>query len=193
MRAIISVYDKSNVVDFARGLSEMGVEILSTGGTQSFLAEAGVPVTPVSDITGYPEILGGRVKTLHPAIHGGILARRSGAGHLEDLAKLNIQPIDIVVVNLYPFAETARKQGAGQEEVLEMIDVGGPTMLRAAAKNYQDVLVVVDPADYQPVIAELKGGAVSDATRRRLAVKAFEHTAFYDAQIANYLRDPATI
>ena len=193
MRAIISVYDKSNVVDFARGLSEMGVEILSTGGTQSFLAEAGVPVTPVSDITGYPEILGGRVKTLHPAIHGGILARRSEAGHLEDLAKLNIQPIDIVVVNLYPFAETARKQGAGQEEVLEMIDVGGPTMLRAAAKNYQDVLVVVDPADYQPVIAELKGGAVSDATRRRLAVKAFEHTAFYDAQIANYLRDPATI
>ena len=193
MRAIISVYDKSNVVDFARGLSEMGVEILSTGGTQSFLADAGVPVTPVSDLTGYPEILGGRVKTLHPAIHGGILARRTEPSHMEDLAKLNIQLVDIVVVNLYPFAKTARKQGVSQEEVIEMIDVGGPTMLRAAAKNYQDVLVVVDPEDYPRVLTELKSGTVSDATRRKLAVKAFEHTAFYDAQIANYLRDPATL
>lgn len=188
MRAIISVYDKTNVADFARGLSEMGIEILSTGGTQSFLVEAGIPVTPVSDLTGFPEILGGRVKTLHPAIHGGILARRGEASHMEDLSKLNIQPVDIVVVNLYPFAQTARREGASQEDVIEMIDVGGPTMLRAAAKNYQDVLVVVDPRDYQTVLDELKAGEVPEETRRRLAVRAFEHTAFYDAQIANYLR-----
>lgn len=193
MRAIISVYDKTNVADFARGLSEMGVEILSTGGTQSFLAEAGVPVTPVSDLTGYPEILGGRVKTLHPAIHGGILARRAEPSHMEDLDRLSIKLVDVVVVNLYPFAETVRRQGVSQEDVIEMIDVGGPTMLRAAAKNYQDVLVVVDPADYQLVLDGMNGGPVPEATRRKLAVKAFEHTAFYDAQIANYLREPATL
>jgi phosphoribosylaminoimidazolecarboxamide formyltransferase / IMP cyclohydrolase len=193
VRAIISVYDKTNVADFARGLSEMGVEILSTGGTQSFLAGGGIPVTPVSDLTGYPEILDGRVKTLHPAIHGGILARRSEPSHMEELAKLNIRPVDIVVVNLYPFAETARRQGASQDEILEMIDVGGPTMLRAAAKNHEDVVVVVDPADYSLVLDELRGGTVAEATRRRLAAKAFEHTAFYDAQIANFLREPGKL
>jgi phosphoribosylaminoimidazolecarboxamide formyltransferase/IMP cyclohydrolase len=190
VRAIISVYDKTDLADFARGLSEMGIEILSTGGTQSFLADAGVSVTPVSDLTGFPEILGGRVKTLHPAIHGGILARRAEPSHMEDLAKLKIEPVDMVVVNLYPFAETARRQGVSQEDVIEMIDVGGPTMVRAAAKNYEDVLVLVDPADYKQVLDELGAGTVAEPTRRRLAVKAFEHTAFYDAQIANYLREP---
>ena len=189
MRAIISVFDKTGVVDFARGLSEMGVEILSTGGTQTTLAEAGIPVSAVSDVTGYPEILGGRVKTLHPTIHGGILARRADASHMQDLKKHRIEPVDMVVVNLYPFAETARRHSATQDEVLEMIDVGGPTMLRAAAKNYLDVVVLVDPADYARVLNELRSeSGASESTRRGLAVKAFEHTAFYDAQIANYLR-----
>ncbi len=192
MRAIISVYDKSGVVDFARGLSDLGIEILSTGGTQTALADAGIPVTGVSEVTGSPEILGGRVKTLHPAIHGGILARRSDPRHMEELKRHQIRPVDLVVVNLYPFAETARRS-SDPGEVLEMIDVGGPTMLRAAAKNYQDVVVVVDPADYPAVLTELRSEAgVFEATRRRLAVKAFEHTAFYDAQIANYLR-PETV
>lgn len=189
MRAIISVYDKTGVIDFARGLKDLGFEILSTGGTQAALVEAGIPVTPVSEVTGHPEILGGRVKTLHPAIHGGILARRGDPGHLEQLKLYNIQPVDIVAVNLYPFARTASRPGTALEEALEMIDIGGPTMVRAAAKNYQDVVVLVDPGDYQPVLEELRTGSrVSEATRRRLATKAFEHTAFYDAQIANYLR-----
>jgi len=193
VRAIVSVYDKTGVVDFARGLSELGIEILSTGGTQAALAQAGIPVTSVSDVTGFPEILGGRVKTLHPSIHGGILARRGEARHMEELGRLKIRPVDLVVVNLYPFSETAARPGASQEEILEMIDVGGPTMLRAAAKNYQDVVVLVDPADYEPVLGELRAGTVSEATRRKLAVKAFQHTAFYDAQIANYLRPPEVL
>ncbi|MHB0871103.1 MAG: bifunctional phosphoribosylaminoimidazolecarboxamide formyltransferase/IMP cyclohydrolase, partial [Chloroflexota bacterium] len=188
MRAIISVYDKTGIVDFARSLNALGGEILSTGGTQTVLAEAGIPVTAVSDVTGSPEILGGRVKTLHPAIHGGILARRSSPQHMEELRQQGIRPVDMVVVNLYPFAETARKSD-NPDEVLEMIDIGGPTLLRAAAKNYEDVLVVVDPRDYPDLLNELRGEAgASQATRRRLAVKAFEHTAFYDAQIANFLR-----
>ncbi|HZK67909.1 MAG TPA: bifunctional phosphoribosylaminoimidazolecarboxamide formyltransferase/IMP cyclohydrolase, partial [Chloroflexota bacterium] len=192
MRAIISVYDKSGVVDFARGLSEMRVEILSTGGTETALAEAGIPVSAVSGQTGFPEILGGRVKTLHPLIHGGILARRDDPSHMEELASHGIQAVDIVAVNLYPFAVTASREGVSPEEVLEMIDVGGPTMVRAAAKNYHDVVVVVDPSDYGIVLRELRDGSgVSEATRRRLAVKAFEHTAFYDAQIAGYLRPEA--
>ena len=192
MRALISVYDKTGVVDFARGLSDLGVEILSTGGTQTALADAGIPVTAVAEVTGFPEILGGRVKTLHPAIHGGILARRGDRRHMEELRRHGIAPVDMVVVNLYPFAETARRS-TDLGEVLEMIDVGGPSMLRAAAKNYQDVVVVVDPSDYPSVLAELRGDGVSEATRRRLAVKAFEHTAFYDAQIANYLRSEADL
>ncbi len=194
MRAIISVFDKTGIADFARGLSEMKVEILSTGGTQMVLSEAGIPVKPVSEVTGYSEILGGRVKTLHPAIHGGILARRSDSGHMAELKKHKIQPVDLVVVNLYPFAQTACRPDASLEETLEMIDVGGPTMLRAAAKNYQDVVVLVDPKDYPMVLAELRGAqGVSPATRRKLAAKAFEHTAFYDAQIANYLRPEGSI
>ena len=189
MRAIISVFDKSGIVDFARSLSDMKVEISSTGGTQTVLSEAGVPVIAVSDVTGYPEILGGRVKTLHPAIHGGILARRSDHQHVAEMKKHGIEAVDLVVVNLYPFAQTARRPDAGLEEVLEMIDIGGPTMLRAAAKNYQDVVVLVDPKDYPTVLAELRNNKdVSIATRRRLAAKAFQHTAFYDAQIADYLR-----
>ncbi len=189
MRAIISVFDKTGVVEFARSLGSLGIEILSTGGTQTTLCEAGIPVRTVSDLTGFPEILGGRVKTLHPAVHGGILARRDDARHMEELRRHGIQPVDIVVVNLYPFAETARRDGAPLDEILEMIDVGGPTLLRAAAKNHRDVVVVVDPADYPAVLSELRGEAgVGQETRRRLAVKAFQHTAFYDAQIANFLR-----
>ena len=194
MRAIISVYDKTGVIDFARGLSELGVEILSTGGTQSSLEQEGVPVTSVSQVTGFPEILGGRVKTLHPAIHGGILARRSDEQHREEMQRHQIQPVDLVVVNLYPFAQTASRSGTGLDEVLEMIDVGGPTLLRAAAKNYQDVVVVVDPDDYPAVLEALRQeNGVPEETRRQLAVKAFEHTAFYDAQIANYLRPEAML
>ena len=192
MRAIISVFDKTGVVDFARGLSELGIEILSTGGTQSALSAAGIPVTSVSEVTGFPEILGGRVKTLHPLIHGGILARRGDPEHMEQLAKHKIQPVDLVVVNLYPFARTASQPGATDEEIVEMIDVGGPTMVRAAAKNYPDVIVVVDPADYPSILEQLRGQGVSQERRRALAAKAFEHTAFYDAQIANYLR-PSTV
>lgn len=189
MRAIISVFDKTGIVDFARSLSEMKVEILSTGGTQTVLAAAGIPVTAVSEVTGHPEILGGRVKTLHPAIHGGILARRSDPNHMAELKKHKIQPVEMVVVNLYPFGQTARRQDANLEGILEMIDIGGPTLVRAAAKNYQDVLVLVDPRDYPMVLAELRSGqGVSVATRRRLAAKAFQHTAYYDAQIAEFLR-----
>jgi phosphoribosylaminoimidazolecarboxamide formyltransferase / IMP cyclohydrolase len=193
VRAIISVYDKTGAVDFARGLKEIGAEILSTGGTQSTLEQAGIKVTSVSDLTGYPEILGGRVKTLHPSIHGGILARRRDSSHQQELKQHQIKPIDLVVVNLYPFAQTASRPGAGQDEVMEMIDVGGPTLVRAAAKNYQDVIVLVDPSDYAMVLEELRRGTkIPEETRRRLALKAFEHTAFYDAQIANYLRTQDT-
>jgi phosphoribosylaminoimidazolecarboxamide formyltransferase/IMP cyclohydrolase len=188
-RALISVSDKTGVVDFARSLSARGIEILSTGGTAKLFKEHGVTVTEVSDYTGFPEMLDGRVKTLHPKIHGGLLGRRDLPAHVEAMAKHGIPPIDLLVVNLYPFEQTVARPGCALEDAIENIDIGGPTMLRAAAKNHGSVTVVVDSNDYKHVLEEMQanGGAVSDATRFALAVKAFEHTARYEGAIANYL------
>ncbi len=185
-RALLSVSDKTGLIELARGLADRGIEIVSTGGTAKHLKEGGLPVTPVAAVTGSPEILEGRVKTLHPRIHGGILADRTKATHLAQLAEHSIAPIDIVVVNLYPFRETAARPGATPADIVEMIDIGGPCMVRAAAKNHAGVIVVVDPADYPAVLAGLAAGdgRIDDAERRRLATKAFRHTADYDAAIA---------
>ena len=187
MRAIVSVSDKAGVADFAKELSQLGFEVFSTGGTKKALAEAGVPVKSVSEITGFPEILDGRVKTLHPAVHGGILARRDLPEHMAELVRNNIETIDLVAVNLYPFVQTVSKEGVAMGEALENIDIGGPTMIRAAAKNFPGVIVVVDPNDYQPVLEKLKGGDVELAERKRLAQKAFQHVAVYDTAISQYL------
>ncbi|MDA8065263.1 MAG: bifunctional phosphoribosylaminoimidazolecarboxamide formyltransferase/IMP cyclohydrolase [Thermaerobacter sp.] len=187
-RALLSVSDKTGLAEFARGLAELGVELVSSGGTAGFLAGEGVPVRAVSDVTGFPEILGGRVKTLHPAIHGGILARRDEASHMEQLAAHGIGPIDLVAVNLYPFRHTVQQPGVTLEDAVENIDIGGPTMIRAAAKNHRHVVVVVDPADYPAVLDQLRSQPeVSEETRYRLAVTAFRHTAAYDALIARWL------
>jgi len=187
-RALVSVFDKTGLLDLARGLTGLGIEVLSTGGTLKALRDGGVPATSVSDVTGFPEILDGRVKTLHPKIHGGILANRAEASHGEQLAAHGIAPIDLVVVNLYPFRETIAG-GASFAQAIEMIDVGGPTMVRAAAKNLAGVAVVVDPADYPRVLAALEegGGVVPEDLRKELAVKAFRHTAEYDAAISEWL------
>ncbi len=188
-RALISVSDKQGVVEFARGLARLGIEILSTGGTRRHLEDAGVTVIPVAEVTGTPEILDGRVKTLHPRIHGGILADRGRASHLAELEEHGIEPIDLVAVNLYPFQQTVDREGATFEEIVEMIDIGGPAMLRSAAKNHRGVVVIVDPEDYPQVIASLEesGGVVPDGMRRRLALKAFRHTQGYDTAIASWL------
>lgn len=193
-RALISVSDKTAIVPFALALHEMGVQIISTGGTARTLQEAGVPVTPVEQVTGFPEMMEGRVKTLHPAIHAGILADRRKPEHLQALQEAGFEPIDLVCVNLYPFEQTVARSGVILDEAIENIDIGGPTMVRAAAKNHESVAVVVDPADYDAIIREMRAneGALSLATRRRLAAKAFAHTAFYDAQIAGYLREQFT-
>lgn len=189
-RAIISLTDKTGVEEFARGLSDLGYEILSTGGTFKVIHAAGIPVTQVSDVTGFPECLDGRVKTLHPMIHAGILAIRSNPEHMAQLEKLGVTPIDIVAINLYPFKQTILKPGVTRAEAIENIDIGGPTMLRAAAKNYQDVSVIVDPADYGTVLSELReNGKVSVDTNLKLAYKVFNHTAAYDALIQSYLRE----
>ncbi len=186
-RALISVSDKSGITDFARGLEELGYEIISTGGTFQVLQEAGVTVKPVSQVTGFPEILDGRVKTLHPNIHGGILARRI-PGHLQELDANQIGLIDVVVVNLYPFKETISHKDVTLEEAIENIDIGGPAMVRAAAKNYRDVVIVVKPEFYNQVLLELqKGGTFNPDLRMRLARVAFSHTATYDLMIAGYL------
>lgn len=188
-RAMISVSDKTGVVEFAKGLTDLGFEIISTGGTARALTDAGISVIAVSDITGFPECLDGRVKTLHPKIHAGILAMRSNPEHMEQLAALKVDTIDVVAINLYPFRQTIMKDGVTLEEAIENIDIGGPTMIRAAAKNYQDVAVVVDPADYQTVLKEYKeNGEVSCETKFELAYKVFEHTASYDTLISTYLR-----
>jgi len=188
-RALISVSDKAGLVDFARSLYDMGVEILSTGGTAKALQQAGIKVTAVSDVTGFPEILDGRVKTLHPKIHGGLLALRKNPEHMEQIKNLGIEPIDLVAINLYPFKETIQKPGVTFEEAIENIDIGGPSMLRSAAKNHQDVVVICDPQDYSAVIELLKTGEDVDLSfRRKLALKVFEHTAHYDALISDYLR-----
>jgi phosphoribosylaminoimidazolecarboxamide formyltransferase/IMP cyclohydrolase len=191
-QALISVSDKTGVLDFARALSAMGVNILSTGGTAKLLADNGVPVTEVADYTGFPEMLDGRVKTLHPKVHGGILARRDFPEHVAKLTEHNIPTIDMVVVNLYPFQQAVAKDSCTLEDAIENIDIGGPTMLRSAAKNHKDVVVVCDPADYGMVLAEMKGtstqaGTVSYDTKFMLAKKVFAHTAQYDGAITNYL------
>ncbi len=188
-RALISVSDKSGVVELAKELAGLSFEILSTGGTAKALHEAGIPVINISEVTGFPECLDGRVKTLHPKVHAGILAIRDNPEHMRQLEELGVDCIDLVVINLYPFRQTILKEGVKLEDAIENIDIGGPTMLRAAAKNYQDVAVVVDPADYEVVIKELREGEISKSTKFNLASKVFEQTAHYDALIALYLRE----
>jgi len=188
-RAIISVSDKSGILELAKGLAKAGYEIISTGGTAKVLKEGGVEVTLISEITGFPEILDGRVKTLHPIIFGGLLAQRSNPEHQKQIAEQGILPVDVVVVNLYPFEKTISKEEVSLEEAIENIDIGGPSLLRASAKNYQDVTVVVDPADYQQVLREIASSedCTSLLTRKKLAVKVFQHTAYYDSLISRYL------
>ncbi|PLR76134.1 bifunctional phosphoribosylaminoimidazolecarboxamide formyltransferase/inosine monophosphate cyclohydrolase [Bacillus sp. V3-13] len=188
-RALISVSDKSNLTQFAKGLADLGYEIISTGGTKKTLQENGIPVMGVTDVTGFPEILEGRVKTLHPKIHGGLLAKHDDEGHLQQLAEHQIEPIQVVCVNLYPFQQTIAKPDVTVEEAIENIDIGGPAMLRASAKNHESITVVVDPADYQLVLDELQQGEVKKETRRKLAAKVFRHTASYDAKIASYMTE----
>jgi phosphoribosylaminoimidazolecarboxamide formyltransferase/IMP cyclohydrolase len=194
-RALISVHDKTGVVDFARGLHELGAEILSTGGTAKLLRESGVAVVDVAEVTGFPEMLDGRVKTLHPKVHGGILARRDLPEHVAALERHGIRPIDLVAVTLYPFEKTVARAGVTLEEAIENIDIGGPSMIRGAAKNHAHVAVITDPGQYRPVLDELRstGGALSADTRSRLAFEAFRRTAQYDAAIAAYLRDPGSV
>jgi phosphoribosylaminoimidazolecarboxamide formyltransferase/IMP cyclohydrolase len=186
-RALVSVSDKTGLTDFVKKLVAAGIEIISTGGTKKAIEAAGIPVKSVSEITGFPEILDGRVKTLHPAIHGGLLAVRDKKEHMDAIAKLGIQPIDFVIVNLYPFKETISKPDVAYDEAVENIDIGGPSMLRSAAKNHKSVTVVCDPADYELVAASLDENAeVPFALRQKLAAKVFRHTAAYDALIADY-------
>jgi phosphoribosylaminoimidazolecarboxamide formyltransferase/IMP cyclohydrolase len=191
-RALVSVFDKTGVLEFARALDAMGVEILSTGGTAELLRKAGVPVVDVSSVTNFPEMLDGRVKTLHPNLHGGILAVRDDREHMRTLEEHGIRPIDLVAVSLYPFSDTLKKT-SDEAKIIEMIDIGGPSMLRGAAKNFRFVAALCDPADYAPVLAEMKanGGALSPATRRRLAGKVFETTARYDAEVSGYFAGSA--
>lgn len=187
-RALVSVSDKTGIVEFCRELSQLGVEIISTGGTKNLLSKEGVPVIGISDVTGFPEILDGRVKTLHPAVHSGLLAIRDSREHQEQMEKLGLDYIDLVVVNLYPFQETIAKPDVSYEDAIENIDIGGPTMLRSAAKNHAFVSVVVDSADYSKVIEEVRAeGDTTLDTRKRLAAKVFRHTAAYDALISDYL------
>ena len=186
-RALVSVSDKTNIENVCKELVDLGYEIISTGGTAVALDKAGIKTINISDITGFPECLDGRVKTLHPAVHAGLLAMRSNEEHMAQLEKLNVEPIDVVIVNLYPFKQTVMS-GKPFEVVVENIDIGGPTMLRSAAKNYQDVIVIVDPQDYEKVFAELKNGEVSIETRKYLMYKVYQHTAVYDSMISNYLR-----
>ncbi|MDY6856561.1 MAG: bifunctional phosphoribosylaminoimidazolecarboxamide formyltransferase/IMP cyclohydrolase [Thermodesulfobacteriota bacterium] len=188
-RALISVSDKKGIEQLAKSLNEMGVEILSTGGTASLLKKGGSPILSVSEYTGFPEMLDGRVKTLHPKIHGALLGIRSNEEHVKKMEEHNIKPIDMVIVNLYPFEETIAKEGCTLKDAIENIDIGGPTMLRSAAKNYNDVTVIIDPEDYDEVLKEMKekGGNLSSETNFRLALKVFQTTAKYDGAISNYL------
>ncbi|MFT8755951.1 bifunctional phosphoribosylaminoimidazolecarboxamide formyltransferase/IMP cyclohydrolase [Leuconostoc pseudomesenteroides] len=188
-RALLSVSDKKGLVPFAKSLVELGYELVSTGGTHKVLAEAGLEVLAIDEVTDFPEMLDGRVKTLHPRVHAGLLARRDLPEHMAKLAEYDITPIDIVVVNLYPFKSTIQKDGVTEAEAIENIDIGGPSMLRSAAKNFAAVLPIVDPADYDDVINKLKSGSVDQTYRRNLAAKVFQHTASYDALIAHYLTE----
>ncbi len=192
MKALISVSDKTGVVEFAKGLVALGWEILSTSGTMKLLKESGVPVTSVSDVTGFPEICDGRVKTLHPKIHGALLARRDIPEHMKELKDNDIETIDLVCVNLYPFRETIAKPDVTMEDAVEHIDIGGPSMLRSAAKNWESVTVVCNPADYETVLSEIKaGGNTTRETRLKLSAKAYTHTAEYDMAISTYMRAQA--
>ncbi len=193
-RAVLSVTDKSGLLEFAQKLEEFGVEILSTGGTARMMREGGVTVQDVSDFTGFPEMLDGRVKTLHPKVHAGIRAQRHNPEHMKTMASHHLKVIDMVVVNLYAFEKTVAREDCTLEEAVENIDIGGPTMLRAAAKNYRDVAVVVDPGDYEPIIAEMKGneGQLSLESRFRLAKKVYRLTHEYDGAITRYLEDIAS-
>lgn len=192
-RALISVSDKTGIVELAREIVACGFEIISTGGTAVTLKNAGIDVIGISDITGFPECLDGRVKTLHPNVHAGLLAMRGNSDHMEQLEKLNINTIDMVVVNLYPFKQTVMKPDVDLQTCIENIDIGGPTMLRSAAKNYQDVTVLVDPTDYSKVLNELKNGGVTLDTKFYLMYKVFQHTAVYDTMISTYLREKLNI
>ncbi len=192
MRAIIAPYDKTGAAELARGLIELGWEVYSTSGSQRHLTEAGLTAHSISELTGFPEILDGRVKTLHPAVHGGLLARRDRPEHMRELEQHGLGTIELVAVNLYPFVETVAKPGVQLDDALEQIDIGGPAMLRAAAKNFPHVLPLVDPADYPAALAALCSGAVPLEERRRLAAKAFQHVASYDTAIASYLRSDPT-
>ena len=188
-RALLSVSDKTGIVELGKFLSNKGVEIISTGGTMKALRDAGVPVTYVSDVTGFPEIMDGRVKTLNPKIHGAILAVRSNPEHMQALADHNITPIDLVVVNLYPFRETIAKPGVTEAEAIENIDIGGPAMVRASAKNFKDVVIVTYPRRYAQLMEMLdKDGDIDARTRKELAFEAFSHTAEYDTMISEYLK-----
>ncbi|CDA94149.1 bifunctional purine biosynthesis protein PurH [Bacteroides sp. CAG:709] len=192
MKALISVSDKTGVVEFAKGLVALGWEILSTSGTMKLLKESGVPVTSVSDVTGFPEICDGRVKTLHPKIHGALLARRDIPEHMKELKDNDIETIDLVCVNLYPFRETIAKPNVTMEDAVEHIDIGGPSMLRSAAKNWESVTVVCNPADYETILSEIKaGGNTTRETRLKLSAKAYTHTAEYDIAISTYMRAQA--
>jgi phosphoribosylaminoimidazolecarboxamide formyltransferase/IMP cyclohydrolase len=188
-RAILSVTDKQGIVEFAKAISKFGIEILSTGGTARSIREAGVKVMEISDYTGFPEIMDGRVKTLHPMVHGGLLGLRENPEHVSVMNRLGIKPIDMVVVNLYQFEKTVSRPGVSLEEAIENIDIGGPSMLRSSAKNFRSVTVIVDPADYQPVLDEMKatGGETTLETRFRLAKKVFSLTSAYDGAISRYL------
>ncbi len=187
-RALVSVSDKTGLVPFVQGLTECGYEIISTGGTKKALEAAGIQTIGISDVTGFPEIMDGRVKTLHPKVHGALLCVRNNPDHVKQLQELNIDYIDLVCVNLYPFKETVQKPGVSHEEIIENIDIGGPSMLRSASKNYQSIPVLCDPSDYETVLSEIKeNGETTLATRERLAAKVFRHTARYDAMIADYL------
>jgi len=188
-RAVISVTDKSGIVELARSLAEFGIQILSTGGTAKAIREGGVPVTDISDYTGFPEMLDGRVKTLHPKVHGGLLGLRDNPAHVSMMEAHGIQTIDMVVVNLYQFEKTVAAQGVTLEDAVENIDIGGPSMLRSSAKNFKYVTVLVDPADYGPVLEEMRAhqGATTLETRLRLARKVFRLTSSYDGAISDYL------
>ena len=192
MRALVSVSDKTGLVDFVKGLVDLGWEIIATGGTQKLLEKEGVNTIGISEVTGFPEILDGRVKTLHPKVHGGILARRDVPAHMETLKENQVETIDLVCVNLYPFKQTIAKEGVTLEDAIENIDIGGPSMVRSAAKNWRDVTIVCNPADYDTVLAELReNGKTSPETRLKLSAKAYTHTAEYDACIATYMRKQA--
>ncbi len=191
-RALVSVSDKTGLVPFIEGLVSLGWEIIATGGTQKLLEESGVHTIGISEVTGFPEILDGRVKTLHPKVHGGILARRDVPAHMQTLAEQGIETIDLVCVNLYPFAQTIAKEGVTMADAIENIDIGGPSMVRSAAKNWRDVTIICDPADYGTVLGELKeNGCTSDETRLKLSAKAYTHTAEYDMCISRYMRAQA--